>query len=72
MGDCDTGTKDEGNTSGRADLADSESETRGDLVATFTSTTQHVATRNWVRGSPLSLFPSVFIFPTYATPEFTV
>lgn len=34
VGDCRTGTKDEGNTSGKPDLADSESEARGDLVAT--------------------------------------
>ena len=34
VGDCRIGTKDEGNTPGKPDLADSESETRGDLVAT--------------------------------------
>ena len=69
MGDCGTGTKDEGNTPGKADLADSESETRGgDLVATLTSTT--CCTRNWVRGSPLSLFVSFrFHFPHLHNPR---
>jgi len=73
VGDCRTGTKDEGNTPGKPDLADSESETRGggDLVATvvtFTPTTTCGAARNWVRGSLLSLFSFCFHFPPFTQP----